>query len=546
MEYLEYRFTLDMHKSVSQISLPVRQYETNRRLLITFSNKGSPYTITDGCTAVLGATKSDGTTLFDNCTIKDNSTICYEFNDQTASALGIVECSIILYGPEEAVIASPHFIIVVSKNAVAYSEVKSTSESTTIAEMLANESTRQSNEETRQAGYSAMSSKLDTMSEEVEGLSGDVQNLASKINNTDASVLDEKLNTEIKTRETNEAALQSQITNEQSARIGDFDTIRSAAIGVPTYDANTGIMTFKTLDKDITETYDFPIEKIIDNVTLSADGKSFVFTFHNSEPITLPVDNITLPAWITNIASATGDQMLIPPNTEAVRNYIIAILNTEANIRGTADNSIRATAVGTPTLSGQELIFPNLNGIELTRVPLPSGSGDATGGSSDSSVATLPLQSLSYDNKSYEFTKLTDNVYAAKFRFSIADVYCSYGNDFYVARCNNFTEILPEISGRAQLHCQVSTIPLHPYVDSNGIEIEYQTHYPASAMAVECVPEKAMDIDSGYTALTGGLRFKPMDANYCYYIPGHEWYVELELNTEKNMLIIKAFQCDNY
>ena len=282
MEYLEYRFTLDMHKSVSQISLPVRQYETNRRLLISFSNKGSPYTITDGCTAVLGATKADSNTLLDNCIIENNTTIVYEFNEQTASALGIVECSIILYGPEGEVITSPHFIIVVSKNAVEYSEVKSTSESTTIAKMLANETARQSAEETRQSAE-------------------ETRQNAETI------------------RQSNETARQSAEETRQKA----YAEIKGTAIGKPEWNSENGKLTFKYLDGNTAgETIDLPIESIVKSGKFDSENETLVLTLRNGEELSISASNLLNPTWTTDIASASEGQLLTPPTTEAVNNAL--------------------------------------------------------------------------------------------------------------------------------------------------------------------------------------------------------------------------------
>ena len=177
--------------------------------------------------------------------------------------------------------------------------------------------------------------------------------------------------------------LQANIDTEAEARESSDNAIKGKAIGVPTYNASTGVMTFKTLDNGTTRTYDLPIEKILKNVELSADGKSFVFTFHNSGSLTVPLGHITLPAWVTDVANATGEQLLIPPNTEAVRNYIITKINTETAARASADDAIKAAAVGKLTRSGQVLIFKNLNGAEIGSVTLPSGSTGTSSGSCD-------------------------------------------------------------------------------------------------------------------------------------------------------------------
>ena len=345
MEYLEYRFTLDMHKSVSQISLPVRQYETNRRLLISFSNKGSPYTITDGCTAVLGATKADSNTLLDNCIIENNTTIVYEFNEQTASALGIVECSIILYGPEGEVITSPHFIIVVSKNAVEYSEVKSTSESTTIAKMLANETARQSAEETRQsAEETRQNAETIRQSNETARQSNETARQSAETirqsNETARQSAEETRQNAETIRQSNETARQSNETARQSAetirqsnetarqsaeetRQKAYAEIKGTAIGKPEWNSENGKLTFKYLDGNTAgETIDLPIESIVKSGKFDSENETLVLTLRNGEELSISASNLLNPTWTTDIASASEGQLLTPPTTEAVNNAL--------------------------------------------------------------------------------------------------------------------------------------------------------------------------------------------------------------------------------
>ena len=108
-----YRFTLNLQSNVSQISLPVRQYDTSRGFCISFADGASPYTIKDGCRAVLTAKKADGNVLLNDCVIEKNTVVRYDFSEQTTSCAGIVNCEIRLYGVNGKLIASPKFILVV-------------------------------------------------------------------------------------------------------------------------------------------------------------------------------------------------------------------------------------------------------------------------------------------------------------------------------------------------------------------------------------------------------------------------------------------------
>ena len=113
-----YRITLDITKTQSQVSLPVKKGDTSRKIYISLVEGSQPYEI-DGtkCTAVFHGIKSDGTKLEEFCIIEGN-TIRYDFTEQTTAAVGLVECDITLHNIETGVIASPHFCIIVDDRAI--------------------------------------------------------------------------------------------------------------------------------------------------------------------------------------------------------------------------------------------------------------------------------------------------------------------------------------------------------------------------------------------------------------------------------------------
>ena len=132
MNSSNYRFTLDIHSRQSQVSLPVLLNDTGRTLYISLSDGGEAYTIADGCRAVFVAKKADNTTLTNDCIIENNVTIRYDFTEQTASFVGIVNCEVRLYGVDGKLLTSPRFIMVVDSRVIYDSEsVVSESENTT-------------------------------------------------------------------------------------------------------------------------------------------------------------------------------------------------------------------------------------------------------------------------------------------------------------------------------------------------------------------------------------------------------------------------------
>lgn len=155
----KFRFTLDLHTMQSQISVPVKFGDTAVSLYISIMDNGSPYVIQDGWRAVFSARKADGKPLLNNCTIEKNSIIRYDFTEHTATAEGIANCEITLYGSDGAVLGSPRFILVVDKRAIGSGDdIISQSERDAIDQILMvgddiveKEAERQANEEARES-----------------------------------------------------------------------------------------------------------------------------------------------------------------------------------------------------------------------------------------------------------------------------------------------------------------------------------------------------------------------------------------------------------
>ena len=108
-----YRFSLDIHSTQSQISIPVPQYDTARCLMATLTEGGKPYQLTDECRAVFVATKADGTKLRNDCIIINGSIIRYDFTEQTTAVAGGVDCFIKIYGDSGKLLTSPRITLVV-------------------------------------------------------------------------------------------------------------------------------------------------------------------------------------------------------------------------------------------------------------------------------------------------------------------------------------------------------------------------------------------------------------------------------------------------
>jgi hypothetical protein len=123
MKDSHYRISLDIHSTQSQVSLPVKQGDTSRKVFISLCEGGKPYQIEKDCLAVFSAKKPDGKIIENNCVIADN-VIEYAITEQTTAASGMVDCEIKLYGVGSGLITSPRFTIIVDSRAVSDKEIE--------------------------------------------------------------------------------------------------------------------------------------------------------------------------------------------------------------------------------------------------------------------------------------------------------------------------------------------------------------------------------------------------------------------------------------
>ena len=127
MKDSHYRISLDIHSTQSQVSLPVKQGDTSRKVFISLCEGGKPYQIEKDCYAVFSAKKPDGKIIENYCIIADN-VIEYTFTKKTTAVSGMLDCEIKLYGGESGLITSPRFTVIVDSRAVSDAEIESSSE----------------------------------------------------------------------------------------------------------------------------------------------------------------------------------------------------------------------------------------------------------------------------------------------------------------------------------------------------------------------------------------------------------------------------------
>lgn len=155
MTYSKYRFTLDIHKSKSQVFIPVMFGDTSIRFYMSINDGGVPYTIAEGCTAMFCARKANGRLLVHKCDINDGR-IVYTFRDTTANVLGVTNCEVRIYGAGGAgLLTTPRFFMVVEEKVMTDDEVKEeyeevSSDLSGLDEIILNEQKRKVNEAERE------------------------------------------------------------------------------------------------------------------------------------------------------------------------------------------------------------------------------------------------------------------------------------------------------------------------------------------------------------------------------------------------------------
>ena len=147
-----YSFTLNLHRTQSQIAIPVTRGDTARIWHISLSDGGKPYAIADGCLAKLEIKRPTGTYIEAFCAIENNASIRYDFaqNVNTASVEGLHECAVVLFDEDGNILGSPRFTMTVSDRVVDSDDINLSDEDQLVIEsMIAAEAGRQNAEHAR-------------------------------------------------------------------------------------------------------------------------------------------------------------------------------------------------------------------------------------------------------------------------------------------------------------------------------------------------------------------------------------------------------------
>ena len=125
-----------MTRIQSQVSIPVPQNDTARRLYIRLYQNGNLFELKDGMRAVFAGEKEDGTLLYNDCLIENQTVIRYDFTEQTTAAVGTVNCQIRVYLEDGSLLTSPSLTIVVYKNAFSEDNITSSDEYNALNQLI--------------------------------------------------------------------------------------------------------------------------------------------------------------------------------------------------------------------------------------------------------------------------------------------------------------------------------------------------------------------------------------------------------------------------
>ena len=140
-----YEIALDLHSTMSQASLAVKQGDTDRKVYISLREDGKPYRIERGAFAVFSTITPEGKVIEDNCIVEDNK-IVYGFTEVLTASVGVMDVEIRLYDVNSKHIISPVFTLIVDPRAAVGDKVKEATDSFTSLDGMYNKLNAVANE----------------------------------------------------------------------------------------------------------------------------------------------------------------------------------------------------------------------------------------------------------------------------------------------------------------------------------------------------------------------------------------------------------------
>lgn len=114
MNSVSHKISLDIHKTGTQVFLPMMRGDSKRSIVISLTEGRVPYDIHGVSLAKFSCVKTSGNFFDDSCKLdyKDN-TIVYNVDPQVLACVGAVNCQITLTGQDGGILSTPTFGILV-------------------------------------------------------------------------------------------------------------------------------------------------------------------------------------------------------------------------------------------------------------------------------------------------------------------------------------------------------------------------------------------------------------------------------------------------
>lgn len=120
MRASQYKFTLDVQSTQSQICLAATQGDTNREFYISFSDGGVPLAIEGLQSATIIFERPDEDVVEDFCdVVNDGANVLYQFKAGTCEVAGLHSCYLLLLDANGKQLYSPLFSMNVAKKKIA-------------------------------------------------------------------------------------------------------------------------------------------------------------------------------------------------------------------------------------------------------------------------------------------------------------------------------------------------------------------------------------------------------------------------------------------
>ena len=135
MNPIYYRISVDVKDMISNVSISVKKGETNRRVVITPTDEGNIFDISNYSRAEFFGKRPDDTELSFGCVIQNKSIVC-DIPIEITAIEGTHDCEIILFGDHNTVIELPRFVIVVFPTISSEIATENLAEITTLTQLI--------------------------------------------------------------------------------------------------------------------------------------------------------------------------------------------------------------------------------------------------------------------------------------------------------------------------------------------------------------------------------------------------------------------------